>query len=180
MSPVFFQILHFAGREEDPDQLKKFNTTKNKHGDLLETPKSIPFVEHILDLLDEGGRAALVLPNGIFNSQSDQFSRLRDLIWAKSEVMAVIGLPHWVFFHTGCDVQGALLFLKRTDHPRQDYNVYIDWAEHVGYDAAGRKTDKSDFATILQRYNRQEKENLYRATELQSSGANGPPLLSTR
>ena len=164
----------FAGREEDPEQLEKFCTTKNGSGDLLETPKSIPFVEHILSLLAEGGRAALVLPNGIFNSQSDQFSRLRDLIWAKSEVLAIIGLPHWVFFHTGCDVQGALLFLKRTDSPRKDYPVHLDWAEHVGYDAAGRKTDKNEFPDILERYQQRATSNQFKASLLQQRGRMDP------
>ena len=164
----------FAGREEDHAQLSKFSTTKNNHGDPIETPKSIPFVEHILDLLAEGGLAALVLPNGIFNSQSDQFSRLRDLIWAKAEVIAIIGLPHWVFFHTGCDVQGALLFLKRTDHPRPDYNVHIDWAEHVGYDAAGRKSVQNNFPAILQRYARHEKANQFKASDLIGRGRMDP------
>ena len=117
----------FAGREEDPDQLAKFAATKNSHDAVISTPKSIPFVEHIINLLAEGGHAALVLPNGIFNSQSEQFTRLREYIWTKCEVLAIIGLPHWVFFHTGCDVQGALLFLKRTNRPRKDYNVHIDW-----------------------------------------------------
>ena len=164
----------FAGREEDLAQLSKFSTTMNKHGDPVETPKSIPFVEHILDLLAEGGLAALVLPNGIFNSQSEQFARLRDLIWTKAEVIAIIGLPHWVFFHTGCDVQGALLFLKRTDNPRPDYNIHIDWAEHVGYDAAGRKSEQNDFPAILRRYAKHEDANQYKASDLQSRGRMDP------
>ena len=164
----------FAGREEDPKQLEKFCTTKNEHGDLLETPKSIPFVEHILSLLAEGGHAALVLPSGIFNSQSNQFSQLRDLIWTKSEVLAIIGLPHWVFFHTGCDVQGALLFLKRTDSPRKNYAVHVDWAEHVGYDTAGRKTSENDFTDILERYQRRAKANQFKASVLRTRGRMDP------
>ena len=164
----------FAGREEDAKQLEKFYTTKNAHGDIVETPKSIPFVEHILDLLAEGGRAALVLPSGLFSSQSSCFSRLRDLIWSKAEIMAIVGLPHWVFFHTGCDVQGALLFLKRTDTPRKNYGVHIDWAEHVGYDSAGRKTNENDFPDILARYRRRTKENRFEATDLKRRGRIDP------
>ena len=165
----------FAGREQDPLQLDKFLTTHNESGRALSTPKSIPFLEHILNLLTLQGRAALVLPNGIFNSQSYQFRKVRELLWQKAEIIAIIGLPHWVFFHTGCDVQGALLFLKRTDTPRADYNVFIDWAENVGYDAAGRKTGRNDFHDILERFNRRNPPNLFKASFLRAKGRIDPP-----
>ena len=147
----------FRGREADSKYLERFETTKGETGRPIQTPKSIPFVEHIIDLLKEGGKAALVLPSGIFNSQGHQFRQLRQLIWERTEILAIIGLPHWVFFHTGCDVQGALLFLRRTDTPRTDYPIFIDWASNVGYDAAGRKTDASDLPDILERYIREDK-----------------------
>ena len=143
----------FAGREADTKYLARFETTLGEAGRPAQTPKCIPFVEQILGLLKEDGIAALVLPNGVFSSQGYQFRKVRDLIWEKSEILAIIGLPHWVFFHTGCDVQGALLFLRRTDAPRPDYPVFIDWATEVGYDTAGRKTNNNDLPGILERYN---------------------------
>ena len=142
----------FAGREEDDKYLSRFTTTKSEIGKSVMTPKSLPFVEHIIRLLKPSGVAALVLPNGIFSSQSRQFRTIRSIIRENAEVMAIIGLPHWVFFHTGCDVQGALLFLRRTNTPRDDYPVFIDWAENIGYDAAGRKTTANDLPDILARY----------------------------
>jgi type I restriction enzyme M protein len=164
----------FAGRETDSMQLDKFESTHNQVGRIVQTPKSIPFVEHIISLLAEGGIAALVLPNGIFNSQSYQFVKIREIIWSKSEIIAIIGLPHWVFFHTGCDVQGALLFFKRTDTPREDYNVYIDWAENVGYDTAGRKSGVNDFPEIIERFRSREKSHLFRASDLKHRGRIDP------
>lgn len=171
---VVFSNPPFAGRETDPKHLEKFEATRNESGQPVTTYKSIPFVEHILDILVEGGRAALVLPSGIFNSQSHQFKKLREIIWEKSEITAIIGLPHWVFFHSGCDVQGALLFLRRTDSPRDDYPVFMDWAEHVGYDAAGRKTSQNDFPSILERYKKKNKVNLFRASALKARGRIDP------
>ncbi|UEC42256.1 MAG: Site-specific DNA-methyltransferase (adenine-specific) [Methanothrix sp.] len=164
----------FAGRETDPSHLTKFNVSKTKSGNFVQVNKSLPFVELIINLLAEGGVAGLVLPNGIFNSQSHHFKKLRDIIYQKCEVIAIIGLPHWVFFHTGCDVQGALLFIRRTDAPRDDYNVFIDWAENVGYDAAGRKTGKNDLHEILDRYKNKYQNNLFRASVLKSNGRMDP------
>ena len=164
----------FAGREEDIAQLSKFYTTTNEDGLPVETHKVIPFVEHILSLLAEDGRAALVLPNGVFNSQSTPFRKLRQLIWAKSEVLAIVGLPHWVFFHTGCDVQGALLFLRRTDQPRTDYPVHIDWADHVGYDSAGRKTGTNELPEIMERFRDGIEGHRFSAQDLQARGRMDP------
>ena len=128
-----------------------FEVAKTEAESIVSIHKALPFVELIINLLAEDGIAGLVLPSGIFNSQSYHFTKLREIIWRKCEVVAIIGLPHWVFFHTGCDVQGALLFLRRTATPRQDYNIFIDWAENVGYDAAGRKADANDLPHILLR-----------------------------
>ena len=166
----------FAGREADMKYLSRFETTIGKAGHPVQTPKCIPFMEHIIGLLKEDGIAALVLPNGIFSSQGYQFQKVRELIWEKSEILAIIGLPHWVFFHTGCDVQGALLFLRRTDTPRPDYPVFIDWAEDVGYDSAGRKTDANDLPSILERYSLSTRppENTFSAAELRQRGRIDP------
>ena len=148
----------------------------NENGRPVQTLKSIPFIEHILALLKEDGIAALVLPNGVFSSQGNQFRKIRELIWEKSELLAIIGLPHWVFFHTGCDVQGALLFLKRKDTPRTDYSIFIDWAKEIGYDAAGHKTETNDLPDILDRYQSHPwpRENTFTASDLQKKGRIDP------
>ncbi len=166
----------FAGRETDSKYLDRFETTIGEAGRLVQTSKCIPFVEHIIGLLKEDGIAALVLPNGIFSSQSYQFRKVREMIWEKSEILAIIGLPHWVFFHTGCDVQGALLFLRRTDTPRSDYPVFIDWATEVGYDAAGRKTSDNDLPGIFERYSLSNRpaENTFAAAALRQRGRIDP------
>lgn len=116
----------------------------------------------------------MVLLNGVFNSESRQFALLLDLIWRKAEVLAVVGLPHWVFFHTGCDVQGSLLFLKRTDSPRESYSIHIDWAEDVGYDSKGQKTDRNDLPDILERYRKRKRGHQFDAAELPDRGRMDP------
>jgi type I restriction enzyme M protein len=155
----------FAGRESDPKYLARFETAKTEDGSIISLHKTIPFVEMIIKLLAPEGVAALVLPNGIFNSPSSTFKKLRKIIFEDTQILAVIGLPHWVFFHTGCDVQGSLLFLKKTT-PTKDYNVFIDWADNVGYDAKGSKTKDNDLPSILDRYNKKEKTNLFKFSDL--------------
>ncbi len=158
----------FAGRESDPKYLTRFESAKTDDGSIVSLHKTIPFVETIIKMLRPGGVAALVLPNGVFNSPSRTFQKLRNIIFSETKIIAVIGLPHWVFFHTGCDVQGSLLFIEKTQ-PTGDYDVFIDWAENVGYDAKGAKTDKNDLPGILQRYKKPKKKNLFRFSDLKKN-----------
>jgi len=155
----------FAGRESDATFLSRFESARTDDGSLVTLHKTIPFVEMIIRLLAPGGVAALVLPNGIFNSRSSTFKKLRQIIYDNARVLAVIGLPHWVFFHTGCDVQGSLLFIKK-EQPKEDYDVFVDWADNVGYDAKGSKTGQNDLPGILRRYAAPTKRNLFRFSTL--------------
>ncbi|XUW99989.1 MAG: N-6 DNA methylase [Dehalogenimonas sp.] len=150
----------FAGRESDPSYLTRFESAVTDDGSVITLHKSIPFVELIIRLLAPGGIAALVLPNGIFTSPSGTFKKIRKIIFENTKILAIIGLPHWVFFHSGCDVQGSLLFLKK-EKSTDDYNVFIDWADNVGYDSKGTKTEENDLPSIIQRHNKPTKANLF-------------------
>jgi type I restriction enzyme M protein len=152
----------FAGRESNPSYLASSECAKTDDGGTVSLHKTIPFVEMIINVLQEGGQAALVLPNSVFNSPSSTFKKLRQMIFEQTTILAVIGLPHWVFFHTGCDVQGSLLFIRKGKQTADDYNVFIDTADHVGYDAKGSKTNKNDLPEIQKRYSARTKANLIR------------------
>lgn len=163
----------FAGREADPNRLTRFSAARTEEGAITSLHKTIPFVEMIVRLLRPGGVAALVLPNGVFNSPSASFARLREIIFAETEILAVIGLPHWVFFHTGCDVQGSLLFLKK-GRPKRDYKVFIDWADNVGFDVRGAKAEENDLPAIRERYRQKPADQLFSAALLKANGRFDP------
>ncbi|NTV51287.1 MAG: N-6 DNA methylase [Desulfobulbaceae bacterium] len=152
----------FAGRESNPSYLAQSKCAKTEDGSTISLHKTIPFVEMIIESLKEGGTAALVLPNSVFNSPSSTFRQLRRIIFDETTILAVIGLPHWVFFHTGCDVQGSLLFLKKGKPSSPDYNVFVDVADAVGYDAKGAKTGENDLPNILQKIKERDTSKLIR------------------
>ena len=165
----------FAGREAAEEHLAKFEVAVSETGKRVSVHKTLPFVELITQLLKpDAGRAGLVLPSGIFNSRSYHFAKLREIIWATCEVRAIIGLPHWVFFHTGCDVQGALLFIERKSKPQNDYPIFVDWADHVGYDAIGKKTGKNDLPDIMARFRKLPNDHIVMASEMKAKGRMDP------
>ncbi len=155
----------FAGREADQSHLARFETAKTDDGSLVSLHKAIPFVEMIIKLLKPGGVAALVLPNGIFNSPSRTFKKLREIIYKDTKILGVVALPHWVFFHTGCDVQGSLLFLMKGKAPK-DYEIFMDWVDHVGYDAKGAKTEKNELPQVLEHYRNPVGKNLFQFSKI--------------
>ena len=175
---MIFSNPPFAGRESDPIYLNRFECSKSDDGTAISLHKTIPFVEMIIKLLRPGGTAALVLPNGIFNSPSKTFKKLREIIFADTTILAVVGLPHWVFFHTGCDVQGSLLFIKK-EKPKSDYDIFMAWADNVGFDAKGAKTGENDLQTILDSYKSKSHDSLFKFSVVKKNDRFDPLFLSS-
>jgi type I restriction enzyme M protein len=142
----------FAGFEGDESKLRRIETAYKSDGSLRSLNRTLPFIESIVGSLRLGGVAGLVLPTSILNAEEESFVRLRQLLLTKVELMAIIGLPEKAFVHTDCGVHGALLFVRRVAKPRVDYDVFVDWAVHLGYDRLGRYRRENDFPEILDRY----------------------------
>ena len=156
----------FAGHEKDSDILSLFDTGKNNSGKTRGVNKAIIFVEQIINMLTDGGRAGLVLPRSIFENESYSFKKIRSLIFNNCEILAVVGLPKTAFHHTDCGILGDLLFIKKTTKPRKDYKVFVGWAENVGYNTLGHNIDENDFFDILANYRKPNTKNQFSITQL--------------
>ena len=142
----------FAGYENDGEILKKFKVGRNQSGDIRGVNRALVFVEEIINLLDEGGRAGLVLPRSIFENESYSFKKLREIIFNRTEILALIGLPRTAFHHTDCGILGDLLFFQKREKPKTNYEVFVGWAEEVGYNTLGHNIQRNDFPDLLQKY----------------------------
>lgn len=100
----------------------------------------ILFLERIIDLLKPAtGRAAVVLPDGVLSNSTLQY--VRDHIFDRCHVFAVVSLPPATFAHYGATVKSSVLFLRRRgpdEVPLDDEVTFMALAEQVGYDATGR------------------------------------------
>lgn len=155
----------FAGREKDPLILKQFKLGVNKNGKPISVSKEILFIEGIIDLLREEGKAGLVLPSGIFNNKS--LKRVRDYIKANCRILALIALPEPAFVVSGAHNEGNLLFIQKVKEIPKDYDFFIDWAENVGFDATGREYSKNDLPKILERFKHPPRRNIMKFSELE-------------
>jgi type I restriction enzyme M protein len=162
---IIFSNPPFAGREKDPSILEKFELGKNVLGKPISVSREILFIEKIIKSLSKNGRAGLVLPSGIFNNKSLRF--VRDYIKHNCKITALIALPEAAFIVSGAHNEGSLLFLERTDEIPDDYEIFIDWAENVGFDATGRVYPTNDLDAILGRFRKPSKQNVIRFSELE-------------
>lgn len=142
----------FAGRERNSEVLKTFRSAATESGKPRSLNRTIPFLEVMVASLREGGMAGVVIPTSILNAEEKSFQVFREQLLARAELMAIIGLPEKAFVHTDCGIHGALLFFRRESKPRADYDVFVGWANQLGYDRLGRPTRRSDLPELAARY----------------------------
>lgn len=111
-------------------------------------PPEILFIERCIRFLKPGmGRVAMVLPDGILGSPG--LGYVREWILTHTRVLASIDL-HPDTFQPNVSVQTSLLVLQRKSDGqialesaasrKNDYNVFMAVANHIGHDKRGNRT----------------------------------------
>ena len=78
----------------------------------------ILFVEACVKLCrEEGGRIAMVLPNGYLGNNSPKFAMLREWLLRNVSVAAIVALPRFAFKSSGADVSASLVFMETLPAP---------------------------------------------------------------
>jgi len=131
-----------AGKITDKSTLSKFDLgykwIKNDSG-YIKTNKlqnaqtaEILFIERSIDLLKEGGKIGIVLPNGHFENPSLEY--LRFYIKQRCKILAIVNLPQETFIPYGTGVKTSLLFLEKdTENAITEYNVFFGKITKLGY-----------------------------------------------
>lgn len=90
----------FAGDIKESRIILKYELGKNAKGKhQSKVGRDILFIERNLSFLKDGGRMAIVLPQGRFNNASDKY--IRDFIAERCRILAVVGLHGNVFKQIG-------------------------------------------------------------------------------
>lgn len=109
-----------------------------------ESPQ-ILFIDRCLDLVREGGRLALVLPDGIISNPTDGY--IVQHLLEKTEVIGLIDLPMSTFLPY-TPTKTHLLFLKKTSNPRKDYQLFMSYAKTCGHDKRGKQINDDEIEKI--------------------------------
>lgn len=119
---------------------------KNQKTEVLFIERCINFVK------PKTGKIAIVLPDGILTNSSLQY--VRDFIMDKCQIEAIVSIPQFAFSHFGAGVKSSLVFLRRKGGNEKlgSYPIFMAIADHIGYDATGRKDPKNDLIEILSEF----------------------------
>jgi type I restriction enzyme M protein len=104
-------------------------------GFLVSTTKSqLLFLQHIMQSLREGGRAAMIADEGLY-FQGGAFARVRQALLDEFDVRAVVSLPAGMFLpYTG--VKASIVFLWKTGWPTKEVWFYELQADGSSLSAA--------------------------------------------
>lgn len=131
----------FAGDIKESTILSLYELAKDSNENTKsKVGRDILFIERNLDFLKDGGRMAIVLPQGRFNNSTDK--DIRNYIAERCRILAVVGLHGNVFKpHTG--TKTSVLFVQKWDDelcPRvEDYPIFFATMQEPSKDNSGEK-----------------------------------------
>jgi len=107
------------------------------------------FIERCLQLLKNGGRMAIVLPDGIYGN--NQLGYVRKFIMKKARIVAIIDVPKETFMpNTG--TKTSILILQKTSQAPKDYPVFMCVAKTCGHDRRGNLKEDDDISRVFNEF----------------------------
>tara|TARA_B100000963_G_scaffold48721_1_gene36956 strand:- start:1508 stop:3277 length:1770 start_codon:yes stop_codon:yes gene_type:complete len=123
-----------------------------------EAPPQVLFIERCLDLMENRGRMAIVLPDGIFGN--NQMGFIRQYLIEKSRLVAIIDVPKETFM-PNTPTKTSILVLQKMDKNEipEDYPVFMATAETCGHDRRGNQISSDDVSLIPAEFKKWAKAN---------------------
>lgn len=153
-NPPFAGSLDYESTAKDLQQI-----VKTKKTELL-------FLALFLRLLQTGGRAAVIVPDGVLFGSSNAHRELRRILVEEQKLDAVISMPSGVFKPYAGVSTAILLFTKTNSGGTDDVWFYDMQAD--GYSLDDKRTpqpDKSDLSDILRRWQNRNAESKRKRTD---------------
>jgi len=114
---------------------------------LKTTKTELLFVNRIMNLLDIGGRASVIVPDGVLFGSSNAHKALRKMLLEECELQAVVSMPSGVFKPYAGVSTAVLVFVKggRTDRVW----FYDMQADGYSLDDKREKTEANDIPDVV-------------------------------
>ncbi len=102
-------------------------------------PPQILFIERIIQLLKDGGKAAMILPEGIFGNPSDRY--IWEYIRKYASILGIISLSQETF-QPSTHTKTSIVFIEKKKQNRS--KVFMAIANAIGHDKNGKEIFKID------------------------------------
>ena len=129
-------------------------------------PPQVFFVEKIISLLEDGGRAGVILPESLLSSPKYRY--VVQYILDHSQPLAVIGMPEELFKTSGrggTHTKTVMLVIQKKKID-EDSEIFMAEAKWCGHDSRGRSIPKNDIPRIITNYQAYKKGNLTQESHL--------------
>jgi type I restriction enzyme M protein len=153
-NPPFAGSLDYESTAKDLQQI-----VKTKKTELL-------FLALFLRLLQTGGRAAVIVPDGVLFGSSKAHKKLRKALVEEQKLDAIVSMPSGVF-KPYAGVSTAILFFTKTESGGTD-NVWFYDMQADGFSLDDKRTpqpDKNDLPDVLARWRKMNAEQGARNAE---------------
>lgn len=100
-------------------------------------PPQILFIERIIQLLKEGGRAGIVLPEGVFGNPTERY--VWEYVKKYCSIIGIVSLSQETF-QPSTHTKTSVVFLEKKPHNRSQ--VFMAIAKNIGHDKNGKPTFK--------------------------------------
>jgi type I restriction enzyme M protein len=147
----------FAGKVQDESILSDLNYKLNTRS------TELLFLKWFIDHLSIGGRAGVIVPNGVLFGSNNAATSLRELLLTECDLQAVIGLPSGVFKPYSGVGTAILIFQKGT--PTKSTWFYDLTADGFSLDDKRTPIDANDIPDVLAKWPaRDEGPNSYQVS----------------
>jgi len=145
----------FSGKVQDESILADLNYKLNTRA------TELLFLKWFIDHLAPGGRAGVIVPNGVLFAGTNAATALRELLLTECELQAVISLPSGVFKPYAGVATAALIFQK--GKPTSSVWFYDLTADGFSLDDKRTPIETNDIPDVLANWStREEGPNSYR------------------
>ena len=146
-----YELAHKWKNKKDTNDWEKGKLADKEAPQIL-------FIERCYQLLKNGGRMAIVLPDGVFGN--NQLGYIRQFIMQRFRLVAVIDIPLETFMpNTGTKTSILIVQKMRKEDIPTDYPVFMCVAETCGHDRRGNIKEEDDIAQISTLFRSWAKEN---------------------
>jgi len=147
----------FAGKIQEESILSDLNYKLNTRA------TELLFLKWFIDHLAPGGRAGVIVPNGVLFGSTNAATSVRELLLTKCDLQAVISLPSGVFKPYAGVATAVLIFQKGT--PTKSVWFYDMTADGFSLDDKRTQIEANDIPDIIAKWpQREEGSNSYRVS----------------